>query len=148
MKTGFEVGVRVTGGKPGWISLGTLVAGKNEFGWVNPCYSGEGWYFVRWENDHRVMVVHEDDLQLAVMRYVITNIDKKGELRVLTLSGQGTDTFGTKLEAETRMRILEPQLRAKVLGDRADTLEVTEVECWPGHFDPKRTVWGLPGDCD
>lgn len=100
---------------------------------------GEGFYCVHWEGSERDRIVHEDELKLANMRFVITNM--KGDLRVLTLSGQGRDTFATRAEAEEKMRILEPGLRAKVLGSRADTLEVTEVECWEGYNDPKRTVW-------
>lgn len=76
-----------------------------------------------------------------VMRFVITNMDSKRELRILTLPAQGRHTFATRYAAEEHLKKMEPSLREKVLGDRADTLEVTEVECWPKHFDPKQTVW-------
>lgn len=74
------------------------------------------------------------------VRYVITHVADSG-LRVLTLPGQGRYTFATREEAEERMRLLAPSLCEKVLGDRADTLQVVGVPCYPGHFDPKRMVW-------
>jgi hypothetical protein len=83
------------------------------------------------------------------VRYVITNMahpeGSLAGLRVLTFPAWGSRyTYATREEAEEQMKLYEPDLRAKILGDRADTLLVLAVQCWPGHFDPKRTVW--PGD--
>lgn len=87
----------------------------------------------------------------AVIRFVITNPgrDKMEGLRVLTLSGQGRDTFATREEAEDYMKLLQqPGQIDRVIGiDRAKMMRVYAVECWPGHFDPKRTVWDGAGSC-
>lgn len=79
----------------------------------------------------------------AVLRFVVTNQGSGdlASLRVLTFASQGRHTFETREEAEAQMKLFEPSLREKILGDRADTLRVLEVECWPGHFDPKRSVF-------
>lgn len=94
------------------------------------------------------MARKSDSSDAHPVRYVITNMANPAGalagLRVLTLPAQGRYTYETREEAEERMRILEPQLRSKVLGELADTLRVVGVCCWPGHFDPKKTVW--PGD--
>lgn len=82
------------------------------------------------------------------VRYVITHMGtgRMYTCRVLTFPAQGRYTYATAAEAQEQLTLFEPSLRAKLLGDRADTLRVLAVECWPGHFDPKRTVW--PGDND
>jgi hypothetical protein len=88
--------------------------------------------------------VSEND-DRRVIRFVITNPgrDKMEGLRVLTLSGQGRDTFATRKEAEDYMKLLQqPGQIDRVIGiTRAKMMRVYAVECWPGHFDPKRTVW-------
>lgn len=72
-----------------------------------------------------------------VKRWVITNMTRKdGGVRVHTFARQGKNTYATKEEAEEKMRLFEPDLRSRIHGDIADTLEVREVWCWPGHFDP------------
>jgi len=71
----------------------------------------------------------------TVVRFVVTNVGRDG-LRTLTFAAQGRETYATREEAEEAMRVFAPQLREKVLGDRADTLEVRECECWAGHHDP------------
>ena len=76
----------------------------------------------------------------SVVRYVITHVSDAGGLRVLTFSRQGRDTFDTQEQAEEAMRVFEPGLRARSLGDRADTLEVRPVECWH-HHDPKTSIF-------
>ncbi len=75
-------------------------------------------------------------------RWVITYFSKKG-YRTLLDPAQGRYTYETKEEAEERMRVLEPGLREKILGADADSLAVLPVECWPGHHDPKKTVFGV-----
>lgn len=83
-----------------------------------------------------------------VIRFVITHRGRNSmnDLRVLTLSGQGRDTFATREEAEKRTEELRVGGIDRVIGiDRANDMRVFAVECWPGHFDPKRTVWGATG---
>lgn len=77
---------------------------------------------------------------MTVKRFVITNMNAKGDLRVLTWPAQGRYTYATREEAEEVLLIFHEGLR-KVIGDRVSTLEVTEVDCHDGHFDPTRTVW-------
>jgi hypothetical protein len=64
-------------------------------------------------------------------RFVITNINADG-LRALTLANQGRNHFDTREEAEAVLESLKVSLREKILGDRADTLHVSEIECY-GH---------------
>lgn len=71
------------------------------------------------------------------VRYVITNMahpeGSLAGLRVLTFPAWGSRyTYATREEAEEQMKLYEPDLRAKILGDRADTLLVLAVQCWPG----------------
>lgn len=75
------------------------------------------------------------DFGATVTRYVVTHIGIDG-LRTLTFGAQGRNTHATREEAQQRLEEFEPELRAKVLHDKADTLEVRECECWAGHFDP------------
>lgn len=64
MREGFDLGVRVMPRVRGstWKE-GTLSAGKHDYGWVNPAYNGEGFYFVRWDGDTKLYVVREDDMR-------------------------------------------------------------------------------------
>jgi len=64
--------------------------------------------------------------------YAITHIGDNG--RVLTFANQGRNHYDTREAAEEALKLYEPDLRAKVLGDKADTLEVRWVRCWP-HGD-------------
>lgn len=72
----------------------------------------------------------------TVMRWVVTHKNGLG-WQALTFPRQGRYTYPTQEEAEAALRAFEPDLRSRVLGDRADTLEVRQVECWPNHHDPK-----------
>jgi len=76
-----------------------------------------------------------------VKRYVVTHESEKLGLRVLTFAAQGRWTYDTREEAEAALALFRPSLREKVLGPAADTLEVREVDCYPGHHDPSRTVF-------
>ncbi len=62
-------------------------------------------------------------------RYAITNLNVHGQ-RVLTFRNQGRYHYDTMTEAEIALMEYQPLLREKVLGDRADTLEVRPVECY------------------
>lgn len=77
------------------------------------------------------------------IRWVLTRLDAKSGYRTLIEPAQGRYTYATQKEAEEAMRVLEPGLRAKILGDAADSLAVLPVECWPDHHDPKKTVFGV-----
>lgn len=66
----------------------------------------------------------------SLWRFAITHVDEHGQ-RTLTFANQGRNHYETREAAEKAMREFEPDLRAKVLGDRADSLEVRDVECWP-----------------
>lgn len=72
-------------------------------------------------------------------RYAVTHIATDG-VRVLTRANQGRNHFDTRAEAETWMNATKASLRAKVLGDGADTLRVLTVTCYD-HGDCTRTVF-------
>lgn len=74
-------------------------------------------------------MARKDHHYATVTRYAITHVGRLG-LRQLTLANQGRNHYRTRADAERAMRLLEPDLRAKVLGDDADTLEVRPVECY------------------
>lgn len=76
----------------------------------------------------------------TVMRWAVTHINLDG-LRVLTLGTEGRWTHATREDAQKQLEAFEPQLRAKVLDERADTLEVREIECWASHLDPCHSVF-------
>lgn len=67
--------------------------------------------------------------------YAITHINKDG-YRTLTFANQGRNHFNTPEEAENAMRVFEPGLRDKILGNLADTLQVRPVDCYE-HGDAK-----------
>lgn len=73
------------------------------------------------------------------IRWVITHA--KRSYRTLLEPAQGRYTYATKEEAEKNMRLLEPGIREKLTDVDANSLAVLPVECWPGHHDPKRTVF-------
>lgn len=70
-----------------------------------------------------------------MQRYAITHLGKDG-LRKLTFANQGRNHYDSKQKAQEAMEALEPELRGKILGDMANTLEVREVECYD-HGDAK-----------
>jgi hypothetical protein len=61
--------------------------------------------------------------------YAITHVGKHG-LRQLTFANQGRNHYKTEEDAQTNLELYKPDLRAKVIGDAADTLEVRPVECY------------------
>jgi len=74
-------------------------------------------------------------------RYAVTHINSQG-LRVLTFANQGRNHYDTQAEAEKALEFYKPDLRAKILGEKADTLKVLPVECYD-HGDATRTVFGF-----
>jgi len=77
-----------------------------------------------------------------VKRFVITHLSPKyPELRVLTFPAQGRYTYETRTEAKSDLDLFQPSIRDNFGDVYADSLEVIEVECWPGHHDPCRTVF-------
>jgi hypothetical protein len=51
-------------------------------------------------------------------------------MRHLTFANQGRNLYATRTEAQEALELFELDLRAKVLGEMANTLEVREVECY------------------
>lgn len=155
MRDGFDLGKRVIPRVRGseWKE-GTLSACPGRqypYGWVNHAYSGEGWYFVKWDGDEKVYVVHEDDIEISeVIRYVVTNLmglpPDGAPVRTLTFPAQGRYTYETHADAQAQLDLFKPGLRQKILGDRADTLEVRPCKCWPGHFDPRGIYFDLENE--
>lgn len=81
-----------------------------------------------------------------VTRYVVTNLmvmPNREIVRTLTFPAQGRYTYATEEEAQAQLDLFKPSLREKILGKRADTLEVRPCRCWPGHFDPKGIYFDL-----
>lgn len=62
--------------------------------------------------------------------YAITHVNSKLGLRQLTFANQGRNHFETPAAAQEHLDAVGPQLREKVLGQDADTLEVRPVECY------------------
>ena len=77
------------------------------------------------------------------IRYILVNRSAQDpEIRVLSLPGQGRNTYATREDAQRALEIFKgPGGLVRVLGDRINTLEVLAVECWP-HHDPKKKVFG------
>lgn len=67
--------------------------------------------------------------------YAITHINQDG-MRTLTFANQGRNHYATRAEAVEAMHLYEPDLRSKILGERANTLEVRETDCYD-HGDAK-----------
>lgn len=61
--------------------------------------------------------------------FAITHVNRNG-VRTLTFVNQGRNHYATADAANAAMQDYEPDLRAKVLGNMADTLEVRPVECY------------------
>ena len=62
-------------------------------------------------------------------RFAVTHKTNAG-LWVCTFGNQGRYHYDTKEAAEEARKLFEPSLRAKVLGDLADSLRVVEVDCY------------------
>lgn len=75
-----------------------------------------------------------------MIRFVVTHVSAKSGLRVLTFAAQGRYTYDTRAEAARQMELCREGLR-RVIGDAISTLQVREVECYPDHYDPKKTVF-------
>lgn len=70
-----------------------------------------------------------------MIMYAITHVGKDG-LRTLTFNNWGSNHYKTAEEAQRGLDVFAPELRAKVLGDMADTLAVRPVDCY-AHGDAK-----------
>lgn len=68
-------------------------------------------------------------------RFAITHVNKDS-LRQLTFANQGRNHYDTREAAEKAMHCFEGDLRSKVLGHAANTLEVRPVDCHE-HGDAK-----------
>jgi hypothetical protein len=75
----------------------------------------------------------ERDVNQRKIRFTITHVNADG-LRALTLANQGRNHYDTREEADAALEKLKTSLRERILGDRADTLLVSEIECY-GHGD-------------
>lgn len=75
------------------------------------------------------------------IRYVISHMNKDG-MRAMTYAQQGRNTQATREKAEQDLKDLltvntEDRLMG-IFGTQAiGTFEVSAVECWDGHNDPK-----------
>lgn len=76
--------------------------------------------------------------------YAITHINKDG-MRTLTFGNQGRNHFNTREGAQDSLELNKPQLRAKILGKMADTLEVRPVDCYDNR-DAKGIFFDLDTD--
>lgn len=75
------------------------------------------------------------------LRYVISNIDKDG-FRTMTYAQQGRNTKATREEAERELIALlgnnSVERLEGVFGSQSTgTFEVSVIDCYPGHNDPK-----------
>lgn len=69
--------------------------------------------------------------------YAITHVNREG-MRQLTFANQGRNHYSTQRAAKKALAefVQVGDLRAKVLGNMADTLEVRPIECYD-HGDAK-----------
>lgn len=79
------------------------------------------------------------------MRYVIT-CDAEDGTRRLAFAAQGRHTFSRREDAERFLRGMrennsEERLVSLYGSKGGASLGVTEVECWPEHNDPMRTIF-------
>lgn len=73
-------------------------------------------------------------------RYVVTHVGKDGQ-RTLAHAMQGQHTYATRREAADWIASAFIVNGAERLQQFYGLpLEIREVECWPGHLDPK-TCW-------
>ncbi len=75
------------------------------------------------------------------IRYVISHINKDG-MRQMTAAIQGINTVGSKEEAQQRLAEFNanntPENLTQIFGSQAlGTFEVSAIECYEGHNDPK-----------
>jgi hypothetical protein len=61
--------------------------------------------------------------------FAITHVNGDGR-RTLTFANQGRNHYETSQAAQQALWDYEPDLRAKVIGAAADTLEVRPVRCY------------------
>jgi hypothetical protein len=78
------------------------------------------------------------------IRYVLSHINKDG-MRVMTSAIQGRHTFGSTVEAEQHLQGFNanntPENLTQIFGSQAlGTFEVSAIECYEGHNDPKGGV--------
>lgn len=76
-----------------------------------------------------------------VIRYVISHINRDG-MRKMTYSIQGLNTRGSKEEAQKDLQNLlannTKDNLIQIFGEQSiGTFEVSAIECYDGHFDPK-----------
>lgn len=73
----------------------------------------------------------------TVKRFVITHVGKY-DLRCLTFAKQGRNTYETRAEAQALLDLYKKPggLERVLTPAQMATLEVREVDCYPGHFDP------------
>lgn len=80
-----------------------------------------------------------------MIRYGITH--RNGFLRGLTFRNIAINLYDTREEAEKAMKLFEPDLRSKILGDKADTLRVMEFDCYD-HGEAKSIYTQNPSTTD
>ena len=77
-----------------------------------------------------------------VVRYVLTQAPDAEGLRTLADPAQGRYTYATPEDAAARLAAIMANNPPDVLASVYRLpLQVQAVECYPGHFDPMRTVW-------
>lgn len=62
------------------------------------------------------------------IRFAITHVSDR--LRQLTFANQSRNFYDTHEQAQLALDAFKPSLRDKLLGDKADSLDVREVECY------------------
>ncbi len=80
------------------------------------------------------------------VRYVTTHISHSGIMmgvRIMSFAAQGRNTHETMEEAQTQIENLRKNNSKSTLlmFGETDTFEVRATQCYPGHFDPIRTVF-------
>lgn len=95
---------------------------------------------------HDPYMLSERHLSELPIRYVATYYSQKNGYRQMMTACQGQYTYGTEAEAQHWIdAVTNPETNTadtlrSVYGDDP-RFEVRAVACWPGHFDPVRSIF-------
>lgn len=83
-----------------------------------------------------------------VKRFVITCKNEKG-LRILAFAQLGRYTYATRAEADEMLAAIREESPSVIRdSNHPNSWRVDEVDCYPDHFDPVRSVFGLDDASD
>ncbi len=66
----------------------------------------------------------------SMIRFTITHENSMSGLRMLTFANQGRNFYDSQADAQVALELYRGDLRRKILGHAADSLEVRRVDCY------------------